>query len=293
MMEKGFVTALGTPLDDEGRFIPRSMEIHVAQQLAAGAAALLCMGSMGQQPYIVNGQVPLVAQTCAQAAAGRVPVYVGVSDVSVRRVADRIASLAGLPIDGVVATASYYYALSQPEIVAFYHRIADLSPYPLYLYDLPPVTQSSFAGDTVLTLMTHPNIHGIKSANLTMLRSVMRNPACDPAFRIFFSGLDIMDAGISFGIPYMLDGMFACAPVTSAAFGRSLAAGDIAGIGRALDRILHLRDTMAKYGIWAAFTHVMNLLGCPGSFNLDFISPLQGEGREVLRQCLAEMGELP
>ena len=78
MIEKGFVTALGTPLSPEGKFIPESMALHVEHQIASGAVALLCMGSMGQQPYILGSQYPLVARTCTDAAAGKIPVYVGV-----------------------------------------------------------------------------------------------------------------------------------------------------------------------------------------------------------------------
>jgi dihydrodipicolinate synthase/N-acetylneuraminate lyase len=181
---------------------------HVESQLAAGAVALLCMGSMGQQPYINGSQYPLVARACAESVRGSVPLYVGVSDVSVRRVAERIDALQEMAIDGVVATVSYYYALSQKEIVYYYRKIADFSPYPLYLYDLPAISQVFLSSDTVLTLMNHPNIRGIKSANITMLRKVMRDPSFNQEFRIYFSGLDIMDVASSYGLSYMLDGIF-------------------------------------------------------------------------------------
>lgn len=62
MKGKGFVTALGTPLDDRGYFLPDSLRTHVEQQQNAGAAALLCMGSMGQQPavYLASEQAGMV-----------------------------------------------------------------------------------------------------------------------------------------------------------------------------------------------------------------------------------------
>ena len=291
MTEKGFVTALGTPLSREGNFLADSMVLHVEQQLTAGAAALLCMGSMGQQPYILDSQYPLVARTCTNTAAGKVPVYVGVSDVSVCRVTQRIDSLNGLSIDGVVSTAPFYYPLSQPEVIAFYWAVADKSPYPLYLYDLPVVSQTPFTAETVLALSGHPNIRGIKSANITMLRSVIRT-LDDPSFSIFFSGLDFMDVALSYGLPYMLDGMFACTPVTSAAFGKCIAEGDIQGMGKCLDSILGLRDAMVRFGIWPSFTYIMNLLGYPGFFGPDYVGELTDEGLEALDKFLKEIGEL-
>ena len=290
-MTEGFLTALGTPLDKHGNYMAASMAAHVESQLAAGAAGLLCMGSMGQQPYIANSQYPLVARTCADTVRGGIPLYVGVSDISIQRVTDRIEALKGLAVDGVVATASYYEVLTQEELVSFYRQIADNSPYPLYLYDLPYVSRAPVTPETVLTLMCHPNILGIKSANITMLRRTMRHPSFDPAFRVFFSGLDIADVGFCYGLSYILDGMFACAPVTSAAFGRCLAAGDVRGAGITLDRILNLRDTMDRFGLWSSFTYIMNRLGFPGYFNPDYVT-IRDDGREVLDALLKEMGEV-
>lgn len=181
------------------------MIAHVESQLSAGAAALLCMGSMGQQAYISNSQYPLVAQTCAEVVNKKVPIYIGVSDVSVQRVVERIEALKGSSIDGIVSTVSYYGTLSQDEAVEFYRQIADRSAYPLYIYDLPPVSHVPLTADTIMGLKTHKNIRDIKSANITMLRKVRRMPDFDPKFKIFFSGLDIMDIAIKYGIEYVLD----------------------------------------------------------------------------------------
>ena len=291
MIEKGFVTALGTPLSPEGKFMSESMALHVEHQIASGAVALLCMGSMGQQPYILDSQYPLVARTCTDAAAGKIPVYVGVSDVSISRVTHRIEALEGMSIDGIVSTAPFYYPTSQHEVIAFYRAVADNSPYPLYLYDLSVVSQAPFTAETVLALSSHPNIRGIKSANIAMLRNVMR-ALNDSSFRIFFSGLDFMDVALSYGLPQMLDGMFACTPVISAAFGKCIAEGDIKGAGRYLDSILGLRDAMARYGIWPSFTHVMNLLGYQGFFGPDYVGTITNEAKEALRSHMSEIGEL-
>ena len=196
-----------------------------------------------------------------------------------------------MPIDGVVSTAPFYYPSSQSEVISFYRAVADKSPYPLYLYDLPVVSQTPFTAETVLTLSGHPNIRGIKSANIAMLRNVMR-ALNDSSFSIFFSGLDFMDVALSYGLPQMLDGMFACTPVTSAAFGKCIAEGDIKGAGKYLDSILGLRDAMARYGIWPSFTHAMNLLGYQGFFGPDYVGTITNEAKEALRSHMSEIDEL-
>ena len=72
-MEKGFYTALGTPLDENGNFIPGSMAKQIEQQIEAGVSGLLVMGSMGQMSYIKQTEYAKVAAESAKAAAGRVP----------------------------------------------------------------------------------------------------------------------------------------------------------------------------------------------------------------------------
>ena len=60
-MEKGFYTALGTPLDENGNFIPGSMAQQIEQQIEAGVSGLLVMGSMGQMTYIKQNEYAKVA----------------------------------------------------------------------------------------------------------------------------------------------------------------------------------------------------------------------------------------
>ena len=104
-MKKGFYTALGTPIDLQGNFNPESMSRQIEQQIEAGASGLLVMGSMGQMTYIKQDEYAKVAAESVKAAKGRIPVLVGVTDVSIHRVMDRVEALKDIDgIDGIVST---------------------------------------------------------------------------------------------------------------------------------------------------------------------------------------------
>ena len=104
-MDKGFYTALGTPIDKDGNLCAESMARQIELQIEAGASGLLVMGSMGNMTYLKNSEYPKVAKVAAEAAAGRAPVLVGVTDLSIHRVMDRVAALEGIKgIDGIVST---------------------------------------------------------------------------------------------------------------------------------------------------------------------------------------------
>ena len=99
-----------------------------------------------------------------EAAKGACTVFRGASwTTRSTRVLERINALKGMKIDGVVATAPYYFTANQDEIHNYFVQIADKSAFPVYMYDLPGVTKAPIAVKTCETLMKHKNIKGIKS----------------------------------------------------------------------------------------------------------------------------------
>lgn len=293
-MNKGFYTALGTPLDREGNFCADSMALQIEQQIEAGASGLLVMGSMGQQPYLKNSECAKVAACSVEAAKGRVPVLVGVSDVSINRVMDRVEELKDISgIDGIVSTVPYYSTCTQDDVYNFYNTIANNAKLPVYLYDLAVVTKTATAPETVKRLWKNPNIKGIKSGNLVTHRVLMRDPEKPADFSQMFSNIDEFDIAYKYGIDRNLDGMFSCVPKTSKKMYEALAAGDMATAGEALDGILGLRDLFITTGcLLMAYSHAMNLLGCGGCFAYDYEVDISDEQKARVTAAMQAMGEI-
>ncbi|RKN84515.1 dihydrodipicolinate synthase family protein [Paenibacillus ginsengarvi] len=293
MRKQGFYPALGTPLDDSGYVIAESLQRHAEDQLKAGAAGLLVMGSMGQQPYIRGSETGKIAKVVVEAVSGACPVFVGVMDNSIERVKERIALLGGIAIDGIVATTPFYYAVSQPDIYHFFASLAKASPYPVYLYDLTVVTQSKITVETAARLMTVPNIAGIKTGDLTTARVLSRmKSSVNPEFKVLYSGLDTFDAAYGYGIAEQLDGMFSCTAAITSRLYKELAAGDSVAAAKSLDDILLLRDTFVEVGVFPGFTHAMNLLGFAGTFHPDYMRPIGPESQVKVKACMTHLGLL-
>jgi 4-hydroxy-tetrahydrodipicolinate synthase len=290
MGKQGFYPALGTPLDEAGQVIVASLQRHAEDQINAGAAGLLVMGSMGQQPYIRSGEPVKIAKAAVRAAKGACPVLVGVMDNSIGRVKERIGQLEGIDIDGVVATTPFYYPMTQGDIINFFTSLAAYSPYPVYLYDLAVVTQSKITVGTAAHLMTVPNIAGIKTGDLAMTRVLSRmRQSVNPEFSIMFSGLDMFDVAYGYGIRENLDGMFSCTAAIASRMYEALEAGDGALAAKSLDDILLLRDTFVEVGVFPGFTHAMNLLGFEGTFHPDYMLPIDEAGREKVKACMQQV----
>lgn len=97
-------------------------------------------------------------------------------------------------------------------MVNWFTKIADVSPYPIYLYDLAVVTKSKITISVIDELINHPNIKGIKTADWEMIQAIGRKYP-DAEFDCFYSGLDSFDYANMMNIKKNLDGMFACTPV--------------------------------------------------------------------------------
>lgn len=292
MLKDGFYTALGTPLTEDGKIMEHALRQHINAQIDAGAAGLLLMGSMGIEATVPHAEYARTVEIGVEAADGRVPLFVGAMDNSIARVRERLAMIGeGKQIDGIVLTVPYYSPVRECDAIYWFRTLAEISPYPIYIYDLPVVTQHRISMAVIDEVIDHPNVGGMKSANWELIKAIERkHPASD--FTCLYSGLDSFDHANVLGIRKNLDGMFACTPKNARAMYDCVALGDMAGARRHLDNILLLRDTMIAHGLMYCFTHCMNLLGIDGCFHQDYTAPAAKDARDVMAATMKTIGEL-
>ena len=292
MLKNGFYTALGTPLTEDGKIIESALRLHIEQQIDAGAAGLLLLGSMGIQASVLVSECTKAVDIAIDAIAGRVPLFVGVMDNSIAKVMERLDAIgAGKKIDGVVLTVPYYAIPREADAISWFTTLADRSPYPIYIYDLGVVTQYRASMNLIDAVIGHENVQGMKSANWELIKAIERKYP-DAGFECLYSGLDSFDHANVLGIKKNLDGMFACTPKNGKAMYECAAKGDIAGVRRHLDNILLLRDTMIANGLMRCFTYCMNILGVEGNFHQDYTAPTKDDAKDIMLATLKKIGEI-
>lgn len=291
-MKNGFVPALGTPIDENGVFLPESYRKQINRMIDAGAVGLLSMGSMGQQAFLRAEECVRVAETAVEAATGRVPVYVGCMDNSIARAKVRMASMEHIGLTAFVFTTPYYEVDSAEQVITYFKSVAASTKHSVILYDLPGVTNFKITYDMVCTLKKDvPNLLGIKSADLQMLRKLNLNPETK-GLRVFYSGLDTFDIAYPWGIGNVLDGMLTCTPVNTEKLLKAMNAGDREGAARYLNNIVSFRDFFLTCDLWPAYTAAMNLLGFEGLHAPDWCTAVSGETKNAIRDFMVSIGEL-
>lgn len=291
-MKTGFVPALGTPIDENGNLVAASYKKQIETMIAQGAVGILSMGSMGQQAFLRNEVCAQTAKAAVEAAKGRVPVYVGCMDNSISRAKARIDSMEALDLTAFVFTTPYYEVDSDEQCITYFKAVAATTKHGVILYDLPSVTNHKITYEMVCKLHEQvPNLIGIKSADLFMLRKLRLNPAFQD-FKTFYSGLDAFDVVYPWGIGCILDGMLSCTPVNTGKLIRALDAGNKETAAKHLDNIIALRDLFCDCDLWPAFSAAMNLLGFEGLHTPDWVTPVSEETKERIRAELIHIGEL-
>ncbi|MCM4173523.1 dihydrodipicolinate synthase family protein [Arenibacter sp. TNZ] len=291
-IEDGFYPALGTPTNSEGKLILSSFRKQIELMIDAGAKGVLCMGSMGKMASISDREYSGVAKQCVENVSQKVPVMVGVMDCSVSRVLDRVEALGDIKIDGVVATVPYYYKLSSNEIINFFKQLSKKSKYPVYIYDLPSVTQAPVTFEIMEALADIPNIKGIKTGNITLIREIQRSNYRNDAFSVLYSGLDLFDIALNSGIRKNLDGMFTCTPFNSKKLYENLEQNSLKTNSIYLSNILNLRNIFLKESVFSAYSYAMELLGCPGDYHPDYSLPISEKLKKEIYNFMKTIKEI-
>lgn len=292
-MKKGFVPALATPLDEHGELMEASYRKQIEDMIEQGAVGLLSLGSMGQQAFLTGSTCIETARVAVDAAAGRVPVFVGAMDCSIRRAIERMKAMEDLDIAAFVFTAPYYHVATRGNMMNFVKGVAAATRHNVMLYDLPSVTQSKITFDMVKELLRDvPNLIGIKSLDTAMFRKLKLDPEVPEDFILVYSGLDTFDVAYKWGIDNCLDGMLPVTPKNTGKLFRAAAQGDWDIAAQCLSNIVDLRDFFVAHDLWPAYSTAMNMLGYEGDFAPDINDPVKPEYVEPIRQKMVEIGEL-
>lgn len=191
----GAMVALATPVNPDGSLDPKGLERLLGHVIAGGVAGISPCGSTGEGARLTGEQRQRVARQVLEQASG-LPVIPGVAATSLRETQNELALLGDLGATAALVAPPSYFPSTDVETEDLYVRLADESPIPLVLYNIPAFTKAPVRPGVVGRLMLHPNIIGIKdsSRDLEYLQSVIRATAeakLTGEFRIY-TGTDTM-----------------------------------------------------------------------------------------------------
>lgn len=163
---KGMGVALITPFRPDNKIDFDALGRVVDHILAGGAHFIVVLGTTAETPTLSRDEQEAVRTFVATQVAGRVPLVLGVGGNDTAAVASRMADGRLEGFSAVLSVVPFYNKPTQEGIYRHYRVLADASPVPLILYNVPGRTGVNMSAETVLRLaQDEPRIIGVKEAS--------------------------------------------------------------------------------------------------------------------------------
>lgn len=191
-MEKLYGTgvALVTPFTNEGLVDYDGLK-RVLDFTALGVDYFVVMGTTGEVATVTRSEKKAVLAFARANNPKNLPIVYGIGGNNTAAVIEEIKDTDLKGVDAILSVSPYYNKPSQRGIIAHFKAIADASPVPVILYNVPGRTMSNMTAETTLELAKHPNIIGMKEAsgNLEQCKAIADGK---PEDFLLLSGEDLL-----------------------------------------------------------------------------------------------------
>ena len=146
-----------------------------------GADFLVVLGTTSEAPTLTTEEKNLVINTISKANQGRLPVLLGMGGNNTQAVVEAIKSQNFTGIQGILSVVPFYNKPNQRGMRAHFEAIADASPVPVVVYNVPGRVGVNLQAATCVELAKHPNIIAVKEAsgNLQQIMEILRDKPAD------------------------------------------------------------------------------------------------------------------
>jgi 4-hydroxy-tetrahydrodipicolinate synthase len=161
----GIITAIPTPLDDQGRIVRGAVVDLVERLVAAGATGIAPLGGTGEFTALSTAQRLAMLEATVEACRGRVPVIPGVLCPGIADAVEAGSAYVRAGADAVMLVTPYYYRPTQAGIVDYFRHYSDRVDAALVLYEIPYRTGVELTAETVGKLAEESRVVAMKACN--------------------------------------------------------------------------------------------------------------------------------
>jgi 4-hydroxy-tetrahydrodipicolinate synthase len=156
-----------TPFDNRGGIDFQALK-KLLRHTSKGVDYYVVMGTTGESATLSKEEKKEVLQFVIANNIKKLPIVYGIGGNHTQGVVDEIRSTNLTSVDALLSVSPYYNKPSQEGIYQHFVAVANASPIPIILYNVPGRTASNLTAETTLRLAKHKNIIGIKEASGSM-----------------------------------------------------------------------------------------------------------------------------
>ena len=249
-----------------------------------GVHGMIVIGTVGENNSLERDEKLAVIASAAEAAAGRIPVIAGVSELTTPRACAFAKSAEKAGATGLMVLPAMVYVPAEHELEAHFRAVAASTSLPVMLYNNPPAYRVSIGARTLANLADVPNIVAVKESAPDPRRFTDLHNLCGDRY-VLFAGLDdVALEGLVLGARGWVSGLTNVFPRESIALWEAVQRGDLATALKIYRWFMPLLHLDAEHDLVQSIKLAEAVMG-RGSERVRMPRmPLQGERRaEVIR----------
>ena len=170
-----------TPFKQDSTLDKEALTRIVNHVIDGGADFLVALGTTSEAPTLTAEEKKQAVDTILKANNGRLPVMLGMGGNNTQAVIEAIKEQDFSGIQGILSVVPYYNKPNQRGMKAHFEAIADASPVPVVVYNVPGRVGVNLQAATCVELAKHPNIVAVKEAsgNLQQIMEILRDKPAD------------------------------------------------------------------------------------------------------------------
>jgi 4-hydroxy-tetrahydrodipicolinate synthase len=161
----GVGTALVTPFTRSGDLDEKNVRRLGRRQIDAGIHFLVPNGTTGENPTLTLAERVRIVEILVDEANGQVPILAGAGGYNTKEVVHLADEMRKAGASGILSVTPYYNKPTPEGLVQHYRTIADNTPLPIIVYNVPGRTGVNIDVNTLVRLAAIPNVIGVKEAS--------------------------------------------------------------------------------------------------------------------------------
>lgn len=186
----GVAPALVTPMFADGQIDFQGLKRLVQHVTDGGVDYLVVHGTTGESATTDRDEQKAILDFVKEHNSKNLPIVYGVGGNNTPNVVQSLKDINFQGVDAILSVCPYYNKPGARGVIAHYTAIADASPVPVIMYNIPSRSGINMTSATTLTLAQHPNIIGIKEASC-IIEQIMEINKDKPENFLLISGDDV------------------------------------------------------------------------------------------------------
>ena len=291
----GIFPPIPTPFDARGEVAYDRLAGNVERWCRTPVAGLLPLGSNGECPYLTDEEKIRVLETVRGAMPPGKLLLAGTGNESTFATIKLVERLALIGADAaMVITPSYFKSrMDGAALRRHFTEVADRSPIPIIIYNIPANTGVDISAETVLELAKHPNIISIKdsSGNLVKLGEILRGAPSH--FQVLAGAASFLYAAMVLGAVGGIAALANVAPELCCQLHETVRQGRHDEARQLQLRLIPANNAVtSRFGV-PGLKQALDWIGYYGGPPRSPLAPLDTAQQATLRVILLEAGILP